>query len=133
DTHSELDPLAQSAAECVDDLCAQMAFDLVLDEAARHGQQRETFGDREGFDKWQPGPLLRGERGSGGVRGGQVWTVGTIAVEFGDDRVPYGRERCTGVCCQRREPPFSSVEGRQIKTMTSCPHSYPQGVDRTAS
>jgi len=31
---AELDALAQSAAECVDDLGAQVAFDLVLDEAA---------------------------------------------------------------------------------------------------
>ena len=77
DTHAEFDLLAEPTAQRLGDLGAQVTFDLVLHEAARHRQQSKTFDDRQWLHEVQPSSLLRSQRGDvrftveGGAVGGE--------------------------------------------------------------
>ncbi len=76
DAHTEFDRLSEPTAQCLGDLGAQVAFDLVLDEAARHRQQGKTFDDLQRLHEVEPRSLLRSQRcgvllavSTGAVRG----------------------------------------------------------------
>jgi len=92
DAHAELDLLSEPATERIGDGCAQVAFDLVLNKAARDRQEGKPLHDGEWLDKIQPRPLLRGQRSdqSGAVCGRAVGSE--LAVELRYDRVPHGGE-----------------------------------------
>ncbi len=82
DSHTEFHGLSEPAAECVDDVAAQVPFDFVLHESARHRKQREALDEVQRSDELEPGALLRGQD-----RGGAV-----VAVEFGDHVGPQDGE-----------------------------------------
>ena len=92
DAHAEFDLLAEPAAERVGDLGAQVPFDFVLHETARHRKQGETFDDRQRLHQVEPCALLRCQWRNirFTVEGGAV--CGELAVEFRDDRAPDRRE-----------------------------------------
>lgn len=89
-----------------------MSLDLVLDEAARHGQQSKPLDDGQRFDELEPGSLLRSQRTVEavgiGMRGAVAGGVG-FSVEFGDDVGPQRREISTGIIGQRRIPLFRTL------------------------
>ena len=60
DADPKLYLLSEPSAQGIGDRCPQMTFDLILDEAARHRQQRKSLDDGERLDEVQPGSLLRG-------------------------------------------------------------------------
>jgi hypothetical protein len=84
--------LSEPAAERFGDLGAEVTFDLVLHEAARHGEKGKAFDDRQRLYEVQPCALLRCQRCNirFTVEGGAIG--GEFAVEFGDDRAPDRRE-----------------------------------------
>jgi hypothetical protein len=47
DAHTQLDPMSESAAQCVSDLGPQVTFNFVLHKAAGDRQQSETFDNGE--------------------------------------------------------------------------------------
>ena len=95
DADTQLDALAELAAERGDDRLAQVAFDLVLHKRRRHRQQGKPLGDDKRLNQLQPGPLLGREGGEGGIAVEGLAGVG-VAVEFGNHVVPDGDEGGSG-------------------------------------
>lgn len=92
DADPQLDLLTQAAAERVGDRGAQVPFDLVLHETARHRQQSKPLDDGQRADQIEPGSLLRGE-GSDQSRAVGGSAVGDrLAVELRNDRIPHRGE-----------------------------------------
>jgi hypothetical protein len=100
DPYPQLDSLAKPPAEGVDDGCAQVPFDLVLDKGTRDGQEGESLSDGERLDELEPGTLLWSK---GGIENGD-WVLGSgiaaksrIAVQFGYHRPP-DRRKVRAIC-----------------------------------
>jgi hypothetical protein len=59
DPDPEFDSLAKPPAEGVDDRCAQVPLNFVLDKRTRNREEGKSLGDGERLDKLEPGTLLR--------------------------------------------------------------------------
>jgi hypothetical protein len=91
DSHPQLDSLAKSSAEGIDDGSAQVPLDLVLDEGARDREEGEALSDGERLDELQPGPLLWSKgRVKNGYRvlGSRIVAKSRISVQFRYHRPP---------------------------------------------
>lgn len=124
----QLDLLTQAAAERVGDRGAQVPFDLVLHETARHRQQSKPLDDGQRADQIEPRSLLWGEGDQSRAVGGSA--VGDrLAVELETTAFHTVVKLEPGSSANDASPWFSNVPGRSTThawRQNNCPHSYTQ-------